>query len=405
VITKEPDTGPKIAPGACAYCADAPLNHTLSYWSSFLVEPLDDHMIRTSYRAPKFLKRLVDFFVAGTFGTLTALSLAKFSGELERAKTFRSRVIWEEAKRRGIKMEQLILFGKPLDHYRALLRQGSAGQAKRIYFESLPVPEEMQEMQRNWDDKFLLKREFLKHNIPAPRYALPKLWRPNLKKIFSELEKPLIVKPKLGSRGRHTLINIRTLKDLERAVEITREITPNLIIEEQILGDVCRATLVRGRLAGFYRGRAPDVVGDGIHTIAELITAKDASRPERVEKVRRGAELESHLLMQGYELGDVLPDRERVTLSHRIGRLFGGSTREMIEELHPSFVPIFEKAAKVTGLAVVGFDAIIPDPTAPAESERWGIIEANTLPFIDLHYYALEGKPKNIAGMIWDLWK
>jgi len=57
------------------------------------------------------------------------------------------------------------------------------------------------------------------------------------------------------------------------------------------------------------------------------------------------------------------------------------------------------------GLSVVGFDCIIPDPTKDANSQRWGIIECNSLPFIDLHYFALEGKPKNIAGMIWDMWE
>ena len=77
---------------------------------------------------------------------------------------------------------------------------------------------------------------------------------------------------------------------------------------------------------------------------------------------------------------------------------------EMIDDLHPSFVPILKQAAEIVGLSVVGFDCIIPDPTKEANSQKWGIIECNSLPFIDLHYYALEGKPKNIAGMIWDMW-
>jgi D-alanine-D-alanine ligase-like ATP-grasp enzyme len=77
----------------------------------------------------------------------------------------------------------------------------------------------------------------------------------------------------------------------------------------------------------------------------------------------------------------------------------------MIDELHPSFVPILEKAAKVVNLPVLGFDCIVPDPTQDQAVQKWGIIECNTLPFIDLHYYALEGRPRNIAGMIWDMWK
>ena len=100
-----------------------------------------------------------------------------------------------------------------------------------------------------------------------------------------------------------------------------------------------------------------------------------------------------------------MPVGVSLSLTHRIGRLFGGKTIEMIDDLHPSFIPILTKAAKIVGLSVVGFDCIIPDPSKEEVSQKWGIIECNSLPFIDLHYYALEGKPRNIAGMIWDLWE
>src|SRR3989344_9676174 len=212
---------PKPNPSSCSYCADAPVNHFFSFWASFFFDPLDDHMVRTSYRAPKFIKDFVDWLGVALLTVLAFLRLAKFSADIEKVKTFRSRVIWEEAKRRGIEMEELILFGKPLDHYRAKIKN------KTIYFESLPIPPESLDMRRNWDDKFVLKDEFIKHGIPVPRYALPSLFRRNLEKIFSELDKPLIVKPKLCSRGRHTLINIKSLLDLEEAVEIASEISPH----------------------------------------------------------------------------------------------------------------------------------------------------------------------------------
>ena len=100
-----------------------------------------------------------------------------------------------------------------------------------------------------------------------------------------------------------------------------------------------------------------------------------------------------------------MPKGLRLYLTHRIGRFYGGETEEMIDKLHPSFIPILKRAANVLNITVAGFDCVIPDPTQDAVSQRWGIIECNTLPFIDLHYFALKGKPRNIAGMIWDLWK
>jgi cyanophycin synthetase len=155
---------------------------------------------------------------------------------------------------------------------------------------------------------------------------------------------------------------------------------------------------------GFYRACAPAVVGDGESTIEQLILEKDKNRPDRVEQVLINDELKSHVERAGFTLDEILPVGINLPLTHRTGRLFGGTTREMLSLLHPSFIPFLEKAARVVDLPVVGFDCIVPDPTEDANAQKWGIIECNTLPFIDLHYYALEGKPKNIAGKIWDLW-
>ena len=159
-----------------------------------------------------------------------------------------------------------------------------------------------------------------------------------------------------------------------------------------------------GVLAGFYRGQAPAIIGDGKKTIKELIEEKDNKRQNRIEPIRISKELHEHILRSGFVVDDILPEGVSLSLSHRIGRLFGGTTKEMLNNLHPSFIPILKEAAKIVSLLVVGFDCIIPDPTKEASSQKWGIIECNSLPFIDLHYYALEGKPKNIAGMIWDMW-
>jgi D-alanine-D-alanine ligase-like ATP-grasp enzyme len=63
-----------------------------------------------------------------------------------------------------------------------------------------------------------------------------------------------------------------------------------------------------------------------------------------------------------------------------------------------------EKAGVVLGAPVVGFDVIIENPTEDPDTVRWGIIEANSLPFIDLHYLPLHGTPSNPASAVWDLW-
>lgn len=398
---------PHVKKSFCSYCGDAPINHFFSVLESLMSITLDNHAKKFIKYVPVLIKDFVDLVPEFLFRTFAFFGLAKFSNDIHKATSFRSRIIWEEAQKRGIAMEQVIFLGKALDFYRAPLK--IKNKVRNFYFESIPIRPEFLDMAQNWDDKVLLKKEFKRQNIPVPDhfeyFVFSFSASKNKADIFSKLQKPIIVKPRVGSRGRHTITNIHTLSQLQEGVSISAQICPYLIIEEHLKGAVCRATLVNGVLGGFYKGQAPTLEGDGKKTIHELIEEMDNTRNDRVERIRISKELHDHIARSGFVISDILPQGVSLSLTHRIGRLFGGKTVEMIDSLHPSFVPIFEKAAKIVGLSVVGFDCIIPDPLKDASSQKWGIIECNSLPFIDLHYYALEGKPRNIGGMIWDMWK
>jgi cyanophycin synthetase len=394
-----PEPVPHFNTTSCPYCGDSPINHTLSYVEKTVSLFLDTYTGRVAAHAPNFLKRFASAIPFFIFKFLILLGAGKFSDDIDKAASFRSRVIWEEAIRRGIPMKQVVLFGKYLDQYQAEVH------GKTIYFESIPIQEEYLIMNDNWDDKYALKQKFVEIGIPVPAYArLSRFGLQGLDEVYRKFQGPIIVKPQIGSRGRHTVTNITTFEQFTEGVQIVKQICPEVMVEEHLQGDVCRATLVGGVLGGFYVGRVPFVTGDGVHTVRELIAEKDATRPERVGAVHMSQELEDHIRRSGYTLKSIPETGEKVTLTHRLGRLFGGTTEEMIDTLHPSFVPVLERAVRALGLSIAGFDCIIPDPTRDQASQKWGIIECNTLPFIDLHYYALVGKPRNIAGMVWDLW-
>ena len=54
--------------------------------------------------------------------------------------------------------------------------------------------------------------------------------------------------------------------------------------------------------------------------------------------------------------------------------------------------------------AIVGVDFILGDITQSWRLQpRSGVIECNSLPFIDMHHYVMKGIPKNVAGALWDL--
>lgn len=294
-------------------------------------------------------------------------------------------------------MEQLIFFGMYTETYRARLRGGWE------YFVSLPIPPETLRGSIDWvDDKFLLKQLLHRHDIPTPRIRSVS----NIQKAQKAVEElgNVVVKPQSGSRGRHTSVNVRTEEEMRDAFKSAQTLCRQVAIEEYLRGSVCRATVVGGKLVGFFQAHPPRITGDGISTIGQLIEIENARKPERVQDIVLSNEHRKFIARFGLREESILARGKTIPLSHRTGRLFGGYTRELLGYEHPKLRAYAEKAAEVIRAPVVGFDLIIEDPEKDPDQQTWGIIEANLLPYIDLHYLPLEGTPSNVAAAVWDLW-
>ncbi|MDQ5929668.1 MAG: ATP-grasp protein [Bacteroidota bacterium] len=384
----------------CPYCGDSPINHTLAYVGQtcgVFLDPLISLIAGTSNGL--FSKILVIFnrvFISYSL----FIGVLKFNKDVNRANTGRSKVIWEEANRRGIEMEQLVIYGKPIEQYRAKIKNN-----KWFYFESLPIPPNLPQDSYNYiDDKIQLKKVLDKSGIPVPKSISVKNKQQTID-AFNSLIKPVIVKPRVGSRGRHTTVFINTESELIHAFNIAQKLCKYVAIEEYLVGPVCRATLVDGKLVGFFIGRAPVIIGNGENTITELIEEKNKNRNERIDKIIINNEHVEYLARQGYSMTSIPESDKKIQVLSRTGRFFGGETEEFLPHVHPKLITILEKAVSVINVPIVGFDVIIENPGEDPDKEHWGIIEANSLPFIDLHYFPLYGDPVNIASYIWDLWK
>ncbi len=99
-----------------------------------------------------------------------------------------------------------------------------------------------------------------------------------------------------------------------------------------------------------------------------------------------------------------MPVGKTIDLIEKIGIGYGGYKAEEIAITHPEIIRILEAAGRLVNFPVMGFDFIIPDIRKHPDEQSWGIIECNSLPFIDLHHFPLEGAPVNVAKYVWDLW-
>ncbi len=388
---------PKIS---CPACGTSPVNHR----AFLIITTFDNFIQKTLEKTFCWAKishegRGVHFVNVIMVGFFRLFGIIKLNKDRTKVATGRSELIWNEAHRRGIEMEQIVMFKKYLDQYRARIG------GKWIYFQSIPTPHWLPQKGYVWmDDKFKLAQRLEENNIPAPKARRVASLR-GAKKAFTELQKPLIIKPRLGSRGRHTTTNIKTEAELIEAYRIGRQIALELVVEEHLFGSIHRATVINGKLVGFFQANPPRVTGDGKHSIKELIEIQNKNRPEKIGEIIISDDTISFIKRSGYELESILPAGITIDLTAKTGRFYGGYTKEMLPEIHPKLHKYLKKAGEVMEASIVGFDVIIPDPKQDPDEQRWGIIECNSLPFIDLHYYAFEGPVIDLAKDIWDLWE
>lgn len=391
--------------GDCVECGNAPTSHTVTYvlqTADVIFGRLAYYLARTQ-GVPRLLSRgikKVTWHITHWHHTLgETLQVITYSNDPTKARSYRSQVIWEEAVRRGIDMEQVVVWGKYIDTYR-MRHHG-----RWHYFNSIPIPEHASLASTLWfDDKFLLKKHLRESGVAVPKCESVSTVNEALQN-YRAMGGAVIVKPQTGSRGRHTTTYVNTEAELRRAFESAKKICAWACIEEHLDGSVCRATVVDGTLVGFFQAHPPRVTGNGKDTIEVLVDKQNKHRPERVQEIALTAEHDRFLSRQGYSRRDVPPDGTQISLSYRTGRLYGGETRELLDTVHPLIRKEVERAAVLLDTPVVGFDLIIADPEADPRGQRWGIIEANSLPFIDLHYLPLYGTPSNPATAVWDLWE
>lgn len=383
----------------CYYCGNNPTPHAISLINEYIAlinQPLE--RLGTSWLG-RLVGRGLDMLGVPLAKLGAAVKLVHYNNDIKKVPNSRSGAIWEEAQRRGIPMRQLCIFGKSTDVYEA------KPNGRTIVFESIPIPGELITQSLQWmDDKLQLKKRLLKAGIPAARGGAFSRFEP-MAELFEKIDKPVIVKPAQGSRGRHTTTFIYTKEQLKQAFDIGKQIARRLVMEEHLVGSVYRGTVIRGKLLGVERGDPPRITGDSKSTIRELIVIKNTNRHLKVKEFKIVPMTERFLARSNYTLDTILPTGTTIDLTEKIGDGYGGFSAEVFPSVHPEVKKVIEAAARAVDFPVIGFDFIVQDITKSPVGQKWGILEANSLPFIDLHQHAAEGVPINIASHVWDFWK
>lgn len=309
--------------------------------------------------------------------------------------------LWKEAEQRGIVMREARLLGLPRRLFWAEF--GS----RTIAFEGLPRPPRIQRS-LNWiDNKAEIKKRFQAAGFPVARGGASKSEEEALA-WFRRLEAPVVIKPHIGSGGRHTHVHIESEEDVRRAFRSAARLSPLVLIEEELRGPVFRATLVGGKLVAVLRREPPAVVGDGRRTVRELVEGENKNPLRRgpvfAEISLDDPALNAELVQQGLTKESVPSAGKTVLLHFKVNWGVGGTSRDATDEVHSENVHLFVSVGQYLGDDIIGIDFMIPDIGRPwEEQERCGIIECNSLPLIGNHHFPFTGPVRNVAGSVWDL--
>lgn len=329
---------------------------------------------------------------------LAALRLGRFKPYEPNGNT-RALALIEGAESAGVQLSTFYLFSVPLTHM-------AEQSAQRNFFRLIPRPEGTRSLAFYYmDDKARLKKCLAEAHIPCAAGAAVRTAK-QAQALFVEIGRPVITKPHCGSRGRHTTIDIRDATALERGFRIAAQLSPRVIVETYLKGVVHRVTLVGGKVAAVAKREYPYIVGDGAHTIEELIEIENG-HPRRdgifFRPLERTARLDAVLETQGYREDDVPKEGVRVYVNDKNSRLNGTITDDVTDSVHPENRILFERLGTVLDDPIIGVDFMMEDIARPwHEQPDAGVLECNSMPFIDVHHKVASGTPINVAKLLWE---
>ncbi len=220
---------------------------------------------------------------------------------------------------------------------------------------------------------------------------------------------PVVVKPLDANHGRGVTTDIRDEAAVEVAYAKAREHSRSVLVETFLKGHDHRMLVVGGELVAVAKRVPGHVVGDGEHTIKDLveIVNQDPRRGIGHEKVLTRLELDHEALrmLERAELTiESVPAAGTIVYLRGTGNLStGGTAIDLTDQVHPDNRDMAIRAARAIGLDVVGVDFITPDITQSYRDIGGGICEVNAAPGFRMHVAPTEGTPRDVGRAVIDM--
>ena len=206
-------------------------------------------------------------------------------------------------------------------------------------------------------------------------------------RLASRIGYPVVIKPINGRQGLGVTAGVTSEEEVAGAFAEANGISPGqVIVERFVAGEDVRLVVYSGQFAYAYTRSPPRLVGDGEHTVMELINGENQRRSEIREAESFPKELKvdpamiAILQKQNLRLNDRVRPGQVVILRSSANLTGGGTAAVVTDRVHADNRGMAEAIARCFRLDTVGIDFLTADITKSWREVRCAVIEVNLAP-------------------------
>jgi cyanophycin synthetase len=251
-------------------------------------------------------------------------------------------------------------------------------------------------------DKDLTKKLLLAAGVPVPT-GRPVTDADDAWAAAQQIGLPVVAKPLDGNQGKGVTVNIVTRDHLDIAFRAAAEYG-EVLVEKFLPGNDFRLLVVGNKLVAASRREPPQVLGDGLHTVRELvdIVNQDPRRGEghatSLTKIRFDEIAVARLAVQELTPESIPARGRRVILRNNANLSTGGTATDVTGDVHPEVAARAVAAAQMIGLDICGVDVVCESVLRPLEAQNGGVVEVNAAPGLRMHLSPSYGKGRAVGG-------
>ena len=221
-----------------------------------------------------------------------------------------------------------------------------------------------------------------------------------------EIGGPVVVKPQDGNQGRGVAANLTTREQVLAAYQSARKEGDAVLVESFAPGHDYRLLVVGDKVIAAARREPAQVIGDGVHTVAELVEQvnTDPRRGEHHATALTTIKLEDIALAVLADQGltpTSIPSAGATVLIRRNANLStGGTAIDVTERVHPTVAACAIEAARIVGLDIAGIDVLAEDISRPLAEQHGVVVEVNAAPGLRMHLQPSVGVSRPVGEAI-----